>query len=219
MGETQPASAAFQAGADGAELVGRDAEPRLPIAACARALRVSPATMRRYIHDHGVHLDAVRDGRTLRVAVSSVPALAQIRDLRARKFSRQDIDRLLATLSDETALAGLAPSPGETTPDDAVAKRLDALHRDIATMKEELRDSDVLVRQSLANILFLVEKCTRDIQYYASEERIASRERDLRLTEVESEYRRLSARGRKAKGVLASLMARYRLVLATAFSR
>ena len=198
----------------------QDPEPRLPVAVVARSLRLRPATLRRYVSDHGAHLDVSRDGRSLMVAVRSVPVLTQIRDLRARRFTRVQIDRLLAALSGEAALAGLAPAPlptDATARDGSTDKALAAMQRELATMKEALRESDVLVRQSLSNILFLVEKCGKDIQYFAAEERIASKERDLR--EIESEYRLFSTRGKRRPGLLSGLRARYRQVLALAFSR
>ena len=161
------------------------ADPHLSVAASARALRISPATLRRYIRDYREHLDVVRNGRRLMVAVSSIPSLAQIRDLRARKFSREDIDRILAELPGSAALAGRAAVIEMNTSDavnSAVEEALSGIRTELTSLRQAQRDNDTVMRQSLANILFLIDKFGKELQFHASEERIANIERDLRLT-------------------------------------
>jgi len=65
------------------------ADPHISVAESARALRISPTTLRRYVKDFGSHLDVIRKGRQIMVAVSSIPTLAQIRDLRAQNSARK----------------------------------------------------------------------------------------------------------------------------------
>ena len=107
MREVQSLEALFGGQADNVGAAAPVAEPFLSIAEAARALRISPTTLRRYIRDYSAHIDAVRDSRKLMVAVSSIPALAQIRDLRARKLQKPEIDNILAALPGEISLSGL----------------------------------------------------------------------------------------------------------------
>jgi len=67
------------------------------------------------------------------------------------------------------------------------------LRAELASVKRTSQDSDVVVRQSLANILFLIYKFGKKLQFHLSEDRIASNERDLRLTRDEPERHLLSA--------------------------
>ena len=105
MTEVLAVKSGNQAGAGPADSVDLVTDPHLSVAASARALRISPTTLRRYIKDYGGHLDVIRKGRLLMVAVSSIPTLAQIRDMRARKFGQEDIEYLLAALPGQATLA------------------------------------------------------------------------------------------------------------------
>ena len=125
MTEILPAKSDIQSDAQTAEFGDLVADPRLSVAASARALRISPTTVRRYLKDYSNHVDVVRDGRSLMISVSSVPALAQIRDLRARNFCREDIEQLLASVPGPATLAGLADSI-EATARTAVKESVDA---------------------------------------------------------------------------------------------
>jgi hypothetical protein len=201
-------------------------EPFLPLAEAARALRISPTTLRRYIQDYSAHIDAVREGRKLMVAVSSIPALAQVRDLRARKIQKSEIDNILSALPGEIALSGLAVLPeksaapaGNGASSVPLERALRELRTDLNNLKRESRDSEVVVRQSLANILFLIEKCSREVQYHVSEDRLASNERDLKIAHYEQEIQRLSHDRTQNAGWLASLRGLYRRMLGAAFSR
>lgn len=222
MTEIQPAASDYHGDAQTTEIGDLVADPHLSVAASARALRISPTTLRRYIKDYRDHLDVIRDGRMLMIAVSSIPALAQIRDLRARKFSRDDIQELLAALPGQATLAGLADSI-ETTTQTAVKEAVDAalgdIRAELAGVKQASLDSDVVVRQTLANILFLIEKFGRELQFHMSEERIASNERDLRLTRDENEHKLLSAPQNGKTGLLAAAVALYRRLFTQVFSR
>jgi DNA-binding transcriptional LysR family regulator len=222
MTEFQPAETDFPGNAQTADLGDLVADPHLSIAAAARALRISPTTLRRYIKDYSDHLDVVRDGRKSMVAVSSIPALAQIRDLRARKFGREDIQRLLVAVPGQVTLEGLADSI-ESTARNAVQETVDAalgdLRTEIASLKQATLDSDVVVRQSLANILFLIEKFGKELQFHVSEERIASNERDLRMTRNENELHLLMAPQNDKTGLLYAALAFCRRVSTALFSR
>ena len=221
MSEVQSVESLYGGETDEAKSADQVAEPHLSIAEAARALRISPKTLRRYIHDYAAHIDAVRDGRRLRVAVSSIPALAQIRDLRARKLRKEKIDKILTALPGEISLAGLAktePASG-TNADKGMKIALRNLRTDLNKMKRESRDSEVVVRQSLANILFLIERCNKEIQYHVSEERIASKERDLRLTHYEQEIRLLSDDRDTHGGWRTAIVSLYRHMVGLAFSR
>lgn len=221
MSEVQSVESLFSGEAETDGAADRVAEPHLSIAEAARALRISPTTLRRYIQDYGAHVDAVRDGRKLIVAVSSIPALAQIRDLRARKHQKAEIEKILSALPGEVALSSLAtPEPAVPSIDsENVEEALKALQADIVKMKRESRDSEVVIRQSLANILFLIEKCSQEVQYHVSEERIASNERDLRISHYEQEIQLLADESTKKKGWRAAMAALYRRTLGAAFSR
>jgi len=163
-------------------------DPLLSVAAAARALRISPTTLRRYIKDYKGHVDIIRDGRTVMIAVSSIPALAQIRDLRARKFSPEDVEQLLAALPGQATLASHAASieaGASAAVKDAVDAALGDIRKELAGIKQASQDSELVDRQSLANILFLIDKFSKELQYHASEERIANNERDRLLTRNE----------------------------------
>jgi len=222
MSEIQQAKIAFLGDPPTARPRAQVADPHLPVAAVARALRISPSTLRRYIRDYKDHVDAVRDGRKLMVAVSSIPALAQIRDLRARKFSREDIQQFLAALPGQATLAGLADSI-ESTVGIAAKEAVEAAHQDLrtelATIKQASQNSDVVVRQSLANIMFLIDKFNKELQFHLSEERIASNERDLRLARNEHERQLLSAPRNNKTGFLSTAAALCRRLSAGVFSR
>jgi len=159
------------------------------------------------------------------VAVSSVPTLAQIRDLRARNFSIEDIERLLAALPGQVTLAGLAGlavSPGATANSavkEAVEAALGDLRAELAGIKQASLDSEVIVRQSLANILFLIDKFGKELQFHASEERIASNERDLRLAHNEHELQLLPEPQNDKTSLLSAAAALWRRLLAGAYSR
>ncbi|MBT5051170.1 MAG: helix-turn-helix domain-containing protein [Rhodospirillaceae bacterium] len=221
MREVQSLEALFGGQADNVGAAAPVAEPFLSIAEAARALRISPTTLRRYIRDYSAHIDAVRDSRKLMVAVSSIPALAQIRDLRARKLQKPEIDNILAALPGEISLSGLSATepPSDTTTDKGIESALRELRSDVNKMKRESRDSEVVVRQSLANILFLIERCNREIQYHVSEERIASKERDLRLAHYEQEIQLLSDDRTRIGGWRLAIAALYRRMMGLAFSR
>ena len=222
MTEILAAKSGFQREAQTAEFGDLVADPHLSVAASARALRISPATLRRYIKDYRDHVDVVRNGRKLMIAVSSIPALAQIRDLRARKYSREDIHQLLAALPGQATLAGIADSI-ESTTRTAVTEAVDAalgeLRAELAGIKRASLDSDVVVRQSLANILFLIDKSNKELQFHVSEERIASNERDLRLAHNEHELQLLPEPQNDKTSLLSAAAALWRRLLAGAYSR
>lgn len=221
MSEVQSVESLYGGEADEAGSADQVAEPYISIAEAARALRISPATLRRYIHDYAAHIDAVRERRKLLVAVSSIPALAQIRDLWARKVQKTDIDSVLAALPGEISLSGLANAEprADTASDKTIETALRELRSDVNKMKRESRDSEVVVRQSLANILFLIERCNKEIQYHVSEERIASNERDLRIAHYEQEVRQLTDDRDRPRGWRAAIAALYRWTLGVAISR
>lgn len=222
MADIQSAKSDIRGDAQIAKLGDPVADPHLTVAATARALRVSPTTLRRYIRDYRDHLDVVREGRRLMIAVSSVPALAQIRDLRARKFSRDDIQQVLAALPGQATLVGLADSIDTTTrtaEHEAVDAALGNLRAEVASVKRASQDSDVVVRQTLANILFLIDKFGKELQFHVSEERIASNERDLRLTRYENELKLLTAPQNDKTGLLSIVAAFYRRLFGGVFSR
>ena len=222
MSEVQPVAPVFDSQPKEAGRRGQVEDPYLSVAASARALRISPATLRRYIKDYNRHLDVGRNGRKLTVAVSSIPALAQIRDLRARKVSREEIQRILAMVPSDVALAGLAPStpaidkPGE---DKRVEEAIAGLRAELASVKRISQDNDVVVRQTLANLLFLIDKFSKELQFHVSEERIASTERDLRLTRYEDEFQRLSEGDPNGNGLFETVAGHFRRLLGAAFSR
>lgn len=220
MSEVQSVESRFRDQVDHNGRADRVPEPYLSVAEAARALHISPTTLRRYIQDYGTHIDFVRAGRTVSVAVSSIPALAQIRDLRARKLQQAEIKTILTSMPGEVALAGLAvPVPQGKVRDDAnVATALKDLRADVNRMKRDSRDSEVVVRQSLANMLFLIEKCSKEIQFHVSEERIASRERDLHLSQYEQEIQLLADQSNRTGGWRAAIASLYRR-LGAAFVR
>ena len=222
MTEVQPAETDFQRDAQTAEFGDLVADPHLSVAAAARALRINPTTVRRYIRDYGDHLDVVRDGRKLMIAVSSIPALAQIRDLRARKFARDDIQQLLSALPGQATFAGIVDSI-ESTTRTAVKETVDAalgdLRAELASLKRASSDSDVVVRQSLANVLFLIDKFGKELQFHASEERIASNERDLGTTRDEHVPPLLLAPPNHKTGLWSSALAFCRRMSTGLFSR
>ena len=198
------------------------ADPHLTVAATTRALRISPTTLRRYIRDYSNHLDVVRDGRKLMIAVSSVPPLAQIRDLRARKFSPEEIHKLLTALPGKATLVGLGDSIEATTRTavkEAVDSTLGGLRAELASVERTSQDSDVVVRQSLANILFLIDKFGKELQFHLSEDRIASDERDLHLTRDEPERHLLSAPPYDKTSLFSTAAGFYRHLFAGALSR
>ena len=220
MSEVQSVESLHSGASDEAGLTDPVAEPYLSVAEAARALRISPTTLRRYIQDYSAQVDAIRDSRKLMVAVSSIPALAQIRDLRARKFHKTDIDKILSALPGEISLSGLAAPAasvanlsGENTGGAVIDQALVALRTDFNKLKRESRDSEVVVRQSLANILFLIEKCSKEVQYHVSEERLASNERDLRIAEYEQEIQLLSDDQKQGSGWRTTLTSLYRRIL------
>lgn len=189
------------------------ADPHLSVAASARALRISPTTLRRYIRDYSDHLDIVRDGRKLMVAVSSIPTFAQIRDLRASKYNREDIQQILTALPGQTTLVGITHSieaAASAAVKDAVDAALGGLRAEIAGIKRTTQDSEIVVRQSLGNVLFLIDKFGKELQIHLSEERIASNERDLRLTENESPKQLPSKQRGGKKGLVATAVSFYR---------
>ena len=222
MTEILPAKSGFQRDVQTTEFGDLVADPHLSVAASARALRISPTTLRRYIKDYGDHLDVVRDGRKLMIAVSSVPALAQIRDLRARKFSREDIQQFLVAVPGQATLAGLADSidaAASTAVKKAVEAALGNLRAELASIKRTSLDSDLVVRQSLANILFLIDKFNKELQFHVSEERIASNERDLRLTHFELEIQQPPNSRDGGNSLLSTAASFYRRLSAAVFSR
>lgn len=220
MSEVQSVESLYSGTSDEAGSTNPVAEPYLSVAEAARALRISPTTLRRYIQDYSAQVDAIRDSRKLMVAVSSIPALAQIRDLRARKFQKTDIDKILSALPGEISLSGLAgpadsvaDQSGENSGGVAIDQALVALRTDFNKLKRESRDSEVVVRQSLANILFLIEKCSKEVQFHVSEERLASNERDLRIAEYEQEIQLLSDDRKQGSGWRTTLASLYHRIL------
>jgi len=192
------------------------------VAATARALRINPTTLRRYIRDYRDHLDVVRDGRKLMIAVSYAPPLAQFRDWRAQKFSPEEIHQLLASLPGQATLVGLADAIEATTRTavkEAVDATLGGLRADLASVKRTSQDSDVVFRQSLAIILFLIDKFGKKLQFHLSEDRIARNERDLRLTRDEPERHLLSAPPYDKMRLFSTAAGFYRRLFAGVFSR
>ena len=217
MTDVLPVKSGIQTDFEVTESVDLVSDPHLSIAESARALRISPSTLRRYVKDYEEHIDVVRSGRTLKVAVSSIPALAQIRDLRARKYKQKDIERSLSSVPDPVDTADI---PTAAAIREAVDAALVDIRAELASIKAASRDSEVVVRQSLANILFLIDKFGKELQFHASEERIASNERDLRLEDHGAEPTPAKITRRKNNGLISSASAVYRrLSTALLFSR
>lgn len=195
MAEFAPVKSDFHADSRASDQREPVADPHLPVAETAHALRISPATLRRYVKDYSGHVDFRRDGRKLLIAVSSIPTLAQIRDLRAQKYDRDDIQRILEAPPDRYGPASLAGSAVE----DAVNAALGDLRAEMESIKQASMDSEIVIRQSLGNILFLIEKFGKELQFHVSEERIANNERDLRMAEPAPEPKQLPkpAKGKK----------------------
>ena len=93
------------------------------------------------------------------------------------------------------------------------------LRAEVASVKRATMDSDVIVRQTLANILFLIDKFGKELQFHVSEERIASNERDHRLTRYEDELKLLTAPQNDKTGLLSIVAAFYRRLFGGVFSR
>ncbi|MDA0653022.1 MAG: hypothetical protein O3C49_07070 [Proteobacteria bacterium] len=156
------------------------------------------------------------------IAVSSIPALAQIRDLRARKFNCEDIQQILAALPGQAILVGLADSIQATASiaaKNAVDAAIKDLRAELAGIKRTTQDSEVVVRQSLANILFLIDKFGRDLQFHMSEERIASNKRDLHSIQYQQETLQLPTSRTDNKGLLSIAATLCRRLSAALFSR
>lgn len=222
MTEIQPVTPEFPPPAESTSASRRVADPHLSVAAVARALRISPATVRRYIRDYEDHVDVVRNGRGFMIAVSSVPALAQIRDLRARKFGREEIRSVLAAVPGQAIVVERTESieaAARSAVKDAVDEALGNLRAELVKVKRATLDSDVVVRQTLANILFLIEKFGKELQFHVSEERIANNERDRRLARSERELKLLLAPPNDNPGLLSAVAGYCRRLLAGLFKR
>jgi len=57
---------------------------------------------------------------------------------------------------------------------EAVGEALGDIRTELASIKHPSRDCEVVVRQSLANFLFLIDKFGKELQFHASEKRIAA---------------------------------------------
>lgn len=192
-------------------------EPYLSVQEAARALSISPSTLRRYLTDHADHLQLVRARRETRVAVSSIPALARIRDLRRRRVGRREIDHLLGLSPDALGALSVSKATGETPPksaaDQEIGRVLTDMRREIAEMRHERQESEVVMRQTLSSIVFLLDKYNKEVQYYTSEERIANRERDLTIAEQEAHIRRLAGQQARPEGFLSGIATGLRQML------
>lgn len=220
MTEVLAVNSEFQSVSDIALLGESAADPHLSIAEAARSLRISPTTLRRHIKDYSDHVDVTRKGRLLMVAVSSIPSLALIRDLRAQRFSADDIRQVLRAAPGQAILASQTAAIEASTRaavNIAVDDALKDIRAELKSIKATSRDSDIVVRQSLANILFLIDKFGKELQFHASEERIANIERDLLLMQSEMSLKQLPKPPAKKikKGLLANAVSFYRRLSTT----
>ena len=93
---------------------------------------------------------------------------------------------------------------------EAVDEAFSDIRTELASIKHASRDSEVVVRQSLANILFLIDKFGKELQFHAFEERIAGNERDLRLARSKHEDQPLPVAHDRKSSLLSNAVAFYR---------
>ncbi len=192
----------------GADDTGGDREePLLSVSDAALALRVGPATVRRYLSDFRGFVETQGERRELKIVLRSFPVLARIRDMRARRMRKGEIECCLADGPYEDANGTVQETNQSATPAvPATDAALDSLRREFAALKQELRENELVMRQSLSTILFLMEKHSKELEFHVSEERLANRERDFLLARGKAEPDVPQRRQERRASLIASLL-------------